>query len=262
MAYGRRYRKHYRRNRKLTKAYIYGNRSARAQSKQIATLNRKVNYIAKAHKPETRTMWREIENTFTNSSFSGNYMHWGFDPWTSTYNGGDDTVDNTFELEGNYCRCLSLSFNGLFEYTDAETVDSTSHDHSACVKIVLCQQREAVPVNTAPADYNAKDFFEVNTSVSSSDINFVKPYTTGINSTYKILGTREITLSKYQPVKHVKAFFKKCIGFCKAKGPNTTSTYPRGRFIVAILTCGLHHDTDYDAKVDFHGTMKLAFTDA
>ena len=262
MPFYRRGRKYHRRNRKLSKAYIYGNRSAKAQSKQIAALSRKINYVAKQNRPETRTMWREVQQTFTNSTFSGNFDYFTFNPWMATYNGGDDTVDNTFELEGNYCKCLSLMFNGLFEYTDAETADSTSHDHSACVKIVMCQRREAVPVNTAPTNYSARDFFNVPTSVSSSDINFVRPYTTGLNSTYKVLGTREFTLSKYQPVKHVKASFKKCLNFVKGKAQGINSDYPRGEFIVAILTCGLHHDTDYDAKVDFHGALKLAFQDA
>ena len=48
----RRYRRYYRRNRKLTKASILTNRGAKAQSKQIAALNRKVNYLAKANRPE------------------------------------------------------------------------------------------------------------------------------------------------------------------------------------------------------------------
>ena len=47
MVYGRRYRKRYsKRNRTLSKVNIAANRNARAQSKQIAALNRKVNYIA------------------------------------------------------------------------------------------------------------------------------------------------------------------------------------------------------------------------
>ena len=61
-------KRYYRRNRRLTKSSILANRSAKAQSKQIAALSRKVNIIAKANKPEFRSIWIKYNHEFTNSS--------------------------------------------------------------------------------------------------------------------------------------------------------------------------------------------------
>ena len=70
---GRRYS---RRRGKLTKARIYLNRGAKAQSKQRAALNRKVNWLAKVNKPELRVIYRNWSHTFTNSTLASNYANY------------------------------------------------------------------------------------------------------------------------------------------------------------------------------------------
>ncbi|UPW41441.1 capsid protein [Dipodfec virus UA23Rod_5718] len=267
MAYGRRkYTKRAGRRGRLTTARIYGNRSARAQSYQIAKINRTLHTYMKRNRPEIRVMFRTVDKTFTNNMFSNNFDYFTLQPWQGSYNGGNDDVAGD-ELQGNYCRCKGLTFKGVFEYGDNSESESVSashyHDKSAGFRVVLAQRRDTSPiVGTDPA-VSVQDVFQVSTSVTSSDTNLVVPLASGITAEYKILTSRTYTVSKYHPIKQVRIKIpeSRCIGFTKAKSLGSSTTNPRGQFFVFILTCGLHYDTDYASAIAFHGMLKIAFTD-
>lgn len=75
MGYGRRTRRVYRRNRKsrggvLSTRSIYGNRSARAQANQIATLRKRVNRVSRRTRPDIKTVYVDAAHREFNNSMA------------------------------------------------------------------------------------------------------------------------------------------------------------------------------------------------
>lgn len=105
--FGRRY---YKRNRRLSKANIYGNRSARSQAGQIAALNRKINNVAKRTKPEYHIVnSSSYAKSFTSGAFSSTYIRIP-QPVPSANSASDSG------FVGDMCHMLSLTLHGYCEY--------------------------------------------------------------------------------------------------------------------------------------------------
>ena len=193
MVYGRRYRKRYSKHyRTLSKVNIAANRNARAQSKQIAALNRKVNYIARSNKSEIRTKFSAVTHQFTNSSLATNYYSFSLSPWSQTYTGDDNAAgENT--IEGNFNRCKGISFNAIFEYTNDFTGDETDNQLSASYRIVLAQEKIFNPVSEdSITNYQVSDIFNVQSSSTSADTNATIPLVAGITQQFKVLYAKSL----------------------------------------------------------------------
>ena len=258
-------RKHYRRSRKLTKANIYANRGAKAQSKQIAALNRKVNYLAKVNKPELRIIYRNWSNTFTNSTLSSNFAITQLAPWNATYT-GDDQAAGDYALEGNFCRCKGISVKLISQYSDnwRDTIADASHDQNAGYRIVILQRKIATPITDANYNLpNLADVFNTTSTLGSDDTNLTLPLVSGITSTYKVLYSKTFTISRYHSTRQHNIFIpeSKCINFSCDVNITTASAVSKGQVYVMVLTGGLHHDIDYTAQIHIAGTTKILFTD-
>ena len=118
MVYGRRsYKRYHRRYRKLTKASIYGNRSARAQSRQIARINSRVNHISRSLRPDVRTAYFTYEHVFSNSAANANWDFQSINPWYTSFN-GTDAPDQYTPPNGNLCKAKGLTIRFLTQYSD------------------------------------------------------------------------------------------------------------------------------------------------
>ena len=124
MPYGRSRR--YRYNRRTKPNRILLNRSAKSQSKQIYALNRRVNYLSKANKPELRTLIRNYDKTFTNASLSSNFGAYAINPWVASYL-ADDQAAGTKQVEGNFARSKGLALHLLFQYSAIESLQLSEY---------------------------------------------------------------------------------------------------------------------------------------
>lgn len=265
MVYARgRFRKNYRLRRRLTKASIYANKSARAQSRQIARLNSKVNYLTRQNRPEILTLWRTFSRTFTNASLASNYeTGWYVHPWTNNFTGRSFNDD----LQGNYCRIKGFSWDGIVEYSDdwSNSNASQNHQRSASYRVVILQDKDV------SAQYSDSDLFSlifnVGSGLVSDDTNTTQPLKTGIKSMFKVLFSRAYTISNERPVHHHKISIplKKLMSFSSVMNANgttsSTSQGYKGNIRVVILTGGLHSDADFNSQIVVSSTLKIAFTD-
>lgn len=263
MAYFRRYRKNYRRNRKLTKATIYGNRSARAQSRQIARLNSKVNYLTKQNQPEIYTKYWTYARTFTNASFASNYEIYSWNPWI----GGSGDLGSS-SPHGNFARSRGISFKLNVEYSDSWSGNvsaSENHQRTASYRIVVLQNRSSsLTITSGNALFD--QIFNVSSTQTSGDDNTIKPLRSGITSEYKVLYARAFTISNQHPARIISINIpaKKCLNYSLATSPSgspANTVAARGTVILALLTGGLHADADYNSQIVMTHCVKLVFSD-
>ena len=232
----RRSRKGYRRGRKLTKASIYANRSARAQSRQIARLNSKVNYLTKQNRPEILTKYWTYTRTFTNASLASNYEIYTYNPW----NGGSGDIGSAAP-EGNFVRCKGISVKLNVEYSDSwsgNVSQSESHQRTASYRIVLLQQKNSLVTDTGNALFD--DIFNVSSTLTSGDDNTIKPLRSGLTSEFKVLYSRAYTISNQRPARihNINIPSKRCLNFSLATTPSGTAQNTggcRGTLIVTII---------------------------
>ena len=264
MPYFRRYRKGYRRNRKLTKANIYGNRSARAQSRQIARINSRLNYISKINRPEVLTLWRTYERTFSNSTLAQNYeVEWFINPWADSYAGRSFTDS----LQGAYCRAKGFNFDCITEYSDNYGPNNIDEDHqrSASYKIVILQYKNATPPVSESNIFDS--IFNVSNSLTSDDSNITQPLRSGIKAVFKILYCKSYVISSQKPIVHhqINIPASKMINFALEKNPgggiSSINGWHKGSVRVCVLTGGLHADANFNSIITMSSTLKIAFTD-
>ena len=263
MVYGKRRYSRARRARKLTTARIYANRSARSQSRQIARINRRLNYVAKITRPEVRIMWINWGHTFTNSTLAANYSGDWMSPWRSSYTGDDEVT--TVVPAGNFCRCKGVSLKLIAQYSDnwRDDIADAAHDTSAGYRVVIIQEKVATALGQQQYVPVVTDVFNVANSISSNDENLTAPLVQGITGTYKILYSKVFTISRYHPTRqhNIRIPASKCLNFVKDVNVSGSSAIGKGRVWFLVLTGGLHHDIDYTAQINITGTLKIAYTD-
>lgn len=261
-----RYRKrNYKRKRNLTKASILANRSARSQSKQIAKLNSKVNYLTRQNKPEILTRFVSLARSFTNSALASNYEVYFWNPWTTIYAGSKDYSDS---LNGDFCRCKSINVRFNVEYSDSwsgNVSQSENHQRTASYRIVIAQLRKTLPSAISSSDV-FDQLFHTTSSISSGDENTILPLKSGVSSIYNILYAKSYGISNQHPIhlrninlrKHLTNFRNET----NSSGSIQFSGTSQGTVIVAILTGGLHSDANYNSEINVKTMIKLAFTDS
>lgn len=265
MAYFRRYRKGYRRNRKLTKASIYANRSARSQSRQIAKLNSKVNYLTKQNRPEVLSKYWTYTRTFTNSSLASNYEIYTWNPWSGNGSGDTGSADPT----GNFARCKGISIRLNVEYSDSwsgNVSQSENHQRTASYRFVILQNKSS-SLTISSGNSLFDQIFNVSSTLTSGDDNTIKPLRSGLTTEYKVLYSKAFTISNQHPARihTINIPASKCINFSAHTAPNgdiENANGVRGTVILAILTGGLHADADYNSQIVMTHCCKLVYTDA
>lgn len=255
-------RKYTKRSRRLSKSYILTNRSAKAQSRQIASLNRKVNILTKQNRPEIMTRWVALTRTFTNSSLASNYDIYYWNPWSTLYTGTGDFAT----IDGNFARNKGISVKFNIEYSDSwsgNVASSENHQRTASYRVLIAQVRDSNigALNTTDL-FNR--IFNVSSTLSSADANIIQPLKSGVSSYLKILYSKSFGISNQHPIRIHNINLKRGIinyGLERSGDNVINPNYTRGTVIVAILTGGLHSDADYNSQIVFNTVIKLAFTD-
>ena len=264
MGYVRRGSRRFKRSRVLSKVNIAANRSARAQSRQLMALSRKVNYLAKVNKPEIRVKFTNFNFTLTNSSLATNFYQMStLSPWSQTYT-GDDAATTQNELEGNFNRCKGISLKLITEYGNDFTGDESDNQLSASYRLLIVQERVSkLATEAGVTNYAVADIFDMTSSTTSSDTNITMPLVSGIGSKFKILFSKCYTIHKFHPTHQHNIYIpaKRCINFVRQKNITSSSPSAKGRVYAFVLCGGLHYDTTHISRINFAGTLKIAYTD-
>lgn len=260
-----RYRKRYSKSRRvLSKVNIAANRNAKQQSKQIAALSRKLNYITKQNKPEIRIKFVNFTETLTNSALAQNFRQLvTLSPWSNTYT-GDDAATTQNELEGNFNRNKGISLKAVVEYTNDFTGDESDNQLAASYCILIVQEKiPKLPTESGVTTYSIGDIFDLANSTTSADTNITMPLVSGITARFKILFSKCYTIHKFRPTRLHNIYIpgNKCLNYIREKNLSSSSPSAKGRVYAFILSGGLHADTTHVSKISIAGTLKLAYTD-
>lgn len=266
MPYYRKNRK-YRKYNKLTKSSIYSNRSAKAQSKQIARINSKVNYIQRSLKPEILVGYLMNSHTFTNSSISLNWDFMSIYPWmTFTHTDNAASSSGKFDIQGNQCRAKGLTIRLVSQYSDNwnDSLSAVDHDQSAGYRILVLQRKSAMEPSGGAQGLQINNFVQsIPNSVSASDDNLVAPLAFGITQYWKILFSKTYTISRQNPTHYhnIKIPGSRMLNFIRDVSNNSSDVVCKGIVYILIITGGLHYDTQYSAQIKMNWSTTLAFTD-
>ena len=182
MAYGRTYRRRrtYRKGSKRTlrKSNILVNRGAKAQSFQIAALNRKVNRLSRA----TRSEYKQVgttgahRDTLYSSEAGSNHIK-------IAYMDGPTIGAAEYQRVGDKINCIAYHLYGTFEYynTSASGYHNTESAGAPMRVIILQRKQQTTPEQTV----NASDVLEITASSGTSySCQVMSPLKNGITQRY------------------------------------------------------------------------------
>lgn len=228
---------------------VYTNTSAKAQAKQIAYLNKKVNRLTAANRPEIK----QFVPAYTNKQFSSSSLSTTF---KTIYLKGPNRGDSDGERIGDKIKVKNVSAHFYFEYfNNAATGFHNSESSGACIRIIALQR-----LNTERAYDTTVDANSIIYNYSGSGTGYTMganaPLVPGVSSMFRVLydKTRTITLQRNQMVwdinlKNVRPYIFK------------SDTFVNNVVFLVVVT-GLHADTDFTEYVNENEAIKMAYTDA
>nr|QRV62019.1 putative capsid [ssDNA virus sp.] len=235
------FRRKYYKRRTLSTRNIYSKRNAKSQANQIYTLNKKVNAIARANRPDTHILTNgPISQEFTNSSLAT--IH-------KSYSSG-------LTPNGNYCRLLSFKISGTFEYGDnKESFPGIEVPRAGTIRLVIWQ---SLASKSSGNVQNMTDLIDVSNSGASYELNTMRPFKDGVSAFVKILYDRTYTVSDQYPVKPFKVQLNKLMPMRMQTG----DAGPRGAIYFGFVTSGLHWvNTSYNEHITCNFITKVAYND-
>lgn len=260
MAYRRYVRRRASRRKTLSNYRIATRTSAKAQSRQIYALKRRINVIQRRTKPEILIARRTISAPL---AFTGNGI--GRALWTAASGTasaivpplGTATIDlnpaATSSPTNNFARLLSFTLYGNFYYTEA----LTGTDNPIRLRIVIAQLK----ATRAEAPDQGDVFAYAGNSTTISAV--YGPLQTGISRTMKVLSDRHYTLSYQRPNIVIRTPLKYLLSYYRdsnstSSGSSSTSeTVSKGGIYVFYAIYGANF-----TNCTLYLEGKLAYTDA
>lgn len=245
--YGRTYRKRYS---KLSKANIYGNRSARSQAGQIAALNRKVNKIAKRDKPEYKIVnTSPYAKSFTSQALSNTYITIS-QPFPTVNNASDEG------MVGNKVHMIALKMNGYCEYFNSSNTGYHDTESAGCVIRIIAIQFKQSGGTVIPIDQLLQQAGTVGSNYTALAYS---PFKQGITNKCRVLMDYRsiITTTRNQKLLNLRVPLRKYRDLRFDNGTNAWSN----NVLFYVIVGGLHYDQNYTETVEFNATLKLVYTD-
>lgn len=247
-------------NRTLSSYKIATKTSARAQSRQIYALARRISAIQRRTRPETVTIQRTASAVDFDTS-AGN-VRW-FDGSSGTAASSfvvpslGPTTDSAYgsattSVPNNFARLLSFTLYGDLRYNAyvATNIPFT-------LRIVVIQT-----LSTRTDNLNESDIFTGNNTTSSSDFAKVYgPLQTGLARTAKVLSDKRYTLSYQQPTVTIKTRLRYLLNYYRDVNSTTSATseeYAKGAIYVFYAT----YTTSREVVPTLSLMCKLAYSDA
>lgn len=255
MAYRRYVRRRASRRKTLSNYRIATRTSAKAQSRQIYALKRRINVIQRRTKPETLIIRKTISSILAFTSNTTGRALWSTGTGSSSSFtpslGAQSTGVNgatTSSPPNNFARLLSFTLYGNFYYSQAPT----GTDNPIRLRIVIAQIKAT---RSEAPDQN--DVFSYGNAGSA----VYGPLQTGIARTMKVLSDRHYTLSYQRPNIAIKTPLKYLISYYRDSSSSDSSigsdTIGKGGIYVFYAVYGA---TFTDCSLSLEG--KLAYTDA
>lgn len=242
MAYRKYYRgrKYYRR-RTLSTRSIYNRRSAKSQANQIYALNKKVNAIARANRPETHILTNgPISKQFTNSALASTY----------------ESYASGLTPTGNYCRLLDFSISGTFEYADnQQAYPGVDVPRAGSIRLVIWQ---SLQTKASSAVQEISNLIDVSNVGAGYELNTMRPFRDGVTSYVKILYDKTYVVSNQIPVRPFKVRLNKLMPMRIETGDSK----PQGEVYYGFVTSGLHYGSSaYSEYITCNFITKIAYND-
>lgn len=246
-----RYRKRYygsRRSRKLSNKYIYGSRSARSQSKQIAALRNRINAVYRKTKPEVKVVSSSPQEfSLTNSSvLSDSYSVFNI---TYPTRGAAD-----YNFVGDQIHLVNVKLSLSMEYHNSSTTGYIQNESAGTpVRIIVLQDKYP----TTHSGYLTLDEVLSYSAYSGAQytLRATSPFKRGITEHAKICYNRLLYLTtdknQFSTTLNLKNFDN--IRWDKDDAVN--------RIWVYIVPCGLHASASTET-IEGAFASELAFTDA
>lgn len=250
-------RRIYRRKRSTLSNYKIATKTgAKAQSKQIYALKKRVNRIYRMNKPEVRVQQRLGSGAAFQTSTSGVF---NFD----TVSGGAASTAIVPQLGSvisadtgsapinNFSRLRNFSFYGMLQYN---TMSATSKP--VTLRIVIVQTK-----TTRSDNITAEDIFSSGTDTSSGFQRVYGPLQLGLSRTCKVLSDKRYVLSYQRPNVTIRTNLKYLLNYYRdsaASSGGSSESVAKGTIYVAysVFGSGLA-----DSPALTVNSYKLAFID-
>lgn len=235
------FRRKYYKRRTLSTRNIYSKRNAKSQANQIYSLNKKVNAIARANRPDTHLLMSDpVTQEFTNSSLAT--VH-------KSYSSG-------LTPTGTYARLLDFKISGTFEYGDnKESFPGIEVPRAGTIRLVIWQSLASKASGTVQSIENLID---VSNTGAGYELNTMRPFREGVTAYVKILYDKVYTVSSEYPVRPFKVHLNKLIPMRLETGDSK----PRGEIYFGFVTSGLHWaSASYSEHITCNFITKLAYND-
>lgn len=245
--YGTRTRRYYGRRYKMTKYNLYRKRSSKQQAMQLYRLNKKVNRIQYATKPEIKIYQNQVQTSV------GDLCNYTFGTLTNV-----SSFINT--IQGRLCRLQDISA----WFTEYMNPTATNVQYTTTTRVVVFQLRQgSSEIPSVPEhifNITASERQEANASLKKQY--FMKamfgPLKAGISSEFKILRDFKISISGQNQQRKCKRIKLKKGLLHIEKDPRFT--YPKGYVGYVALTSSnnsLGQSTDVNLLVNH----KIAYID-
>lgn len=255
MAYRRYVRRRSARRRTLSNYRIATRTNAKAQSRQIYALKRRINVIQKRTKPEVLITRRTIQSILNFTSSSTGRVLWTAGTGSSSAFVpplGSAITDlngtTTLSPQNNFARLLSFTLYGNFYYTAAPT----GTDSPMRLRLVIAQLKAT---RAEAPDQN--DVFTIGNAGSP----VYGPLQTGLARTLKVLSDRHYTLSYQRPNVVIKTPLRYLLSYYRdtnsAGSSGASDVISKGGIYVFYAVYGA---TVTNCTLSLEG--KLAYTDA
>lgn len=243
MAYRRYYRrgKKYFRRRTLSTRSIYNKRSSKSQANQIYALNKKVNAIARANRPDTHIL--------TNGPISQQFSNATLASLSKSYASG-------LTPTGNYCRLLDFSISGTFEYADnKEAYPGVDVPRAGTIRLVIWQ---SLQTKASSAVQEISNLIDLSGTGAGYELNTMRPFRDGVTSYVKILYDKTYTVSDQYPIRLFKVRLNKLMPMRIETGDSK----PQGEIYYGFVTSGLHYGSAaYSEYITCNFITKIAYND-
>lgn len=226
--YRKRYVSRHRARRTLSNYRIATRTSAKAQSRQIYALKRRINYIQRRTKPEimiTRrtaapiTSGSEIDSVTGGFQFTyGSESKYYFLPQLPEVTTESNAAEGV-SSPNRFARLLSFKLTGSLNYENTPAITATPY----ALRIVILQTRE-----TRATDLASDDVFLDSNPVFNA-------LQTGLARTAKVLSDKRYYLSFQRPVISIRTILKRLANFYKDTTSISSPTVPSERFAKGFI---------------------------
>lgn len=253
----RRYRKNYRKrgSNTLSKYNIYMNKSARSQAKQISTLNRKINRIARRDKPEIK-IYTEQAKTFVLASAT--------EDQENTYLVVRQSLPVQGVSDGQYIGDKLKMLNFCVSF-NAEYVTTYPSAMYASLRLIVLQRK--VLDSTTEASPKIKDILEYNVYQQADQelLQVSSPFEKGFSKQWRVLYDKNWLLTyNNKPVINKRLYIKVPSRYSSLRtvDPNGNATTQNLCYFM-FISSGLKWKTeDVNSNINVTWGYKLAYTDA